>query len=249
MSDAFELAGQIRKALTTITKHWNDTLEPVRRAPGSHVKTSKTPPLPISADILDKRAMCRSRMAGWCLVVIDDRDLHTERLSGLDIFAMSDLLTRHADWLGSHEAAADVVDELEASARDIRGIAVPHRKDWQSLGACPLEVDTEDGPVICGGQVRAYPDADPKCQSCGIEGVTSWWEKVMFKDPELTRLLTAADLVTFIHAQFGRVVTQVAIRQWVARGVITKASTDDKGRTLYDRGAVAYSLERRKILA
>ena len=71
----------------------------------------------------------------------------------------------------------------------------------------------------------------------------------MFKDPELTRLLTAADLVTFIHAQFGRVVTQVAIRQWVARGVITKASTDDKGRTLYDRGAVAYSLERRKILA
>ena len=71
----------------------------------------------------------------------------------------------------------------------------------------------------------------------------------MFADPELRKLLTADELVMFIHKQFGRPVTKVAIRQWVARGIITKADTNDKGQTLYDRGAVAYSLERRKILA
>lgn len=240
---------RILKALKTIIENYDATLEPVRRAPGSRVDTSHEAPLPISADVLDKRAMCRSRMAGWCLVVIEDRDLHTEHLSGLDVFGMADLLKRHADWLGGHEAAAEVVDELEASARDLRGIAVPYRKDWQSLGACPLEVDSTDGPVLCGGQVRAYPDKDPKCQSCDVEAVTTWWEQRMFTDPELRKLLTADELVMFIHKQFGRPVTKVAIRQWVARKIIAKADTDDKGRTLYDKGAVAYALERRKILA
>jgi len=240
---------RILKALKTILDHYDATLEPVRRAPGSRVDTSHEAPLPISADVLDKRAQCRMRLASNCLMVITERDLHTEGLSGHDVPAMCDLLRRHADWLSTHESADVVVWDLEASAKDLRGIAAPYRKDWQNLGACPLEVDSENGLVVCGGQVRAYPDKDPKCQSCGEEAVTTWWEERMFADPELRKLLTADELVTFIHKQFGRPVTKVAIRQWVARGIITKADTNDKGQTLYDRGAVAYSLERRKILA
>jgi len=250
-------AAQIRKALADIERHYDDTLDPARRASGSHVLTSIVDaPLPISADILDKRAHCRARMTYWCIVVIRDRDLHTERLSGFDVPAMADLLRRHSDWLGEQDGLIDRLgrvqhpaSELEQCASDLRGIAAPYRRDWHPLGTCPLEVDSEDGPVICGGQVRAYPDKDPFCDTCGTVAVTSWWEKVMFDDPELTRLLTAAELVLFVHNQFGKVVTEVCIRQWIKRGIITRAGSDDKGRTLFDKGAVAYAIERRKILA
>ena len=240
---------KIRRALGSILMTWDETLKPVRRGETSRVDTSKEAPMPISAHILDVRAMCCSRMAGWCLVVIEDRDLHTEHLSGLDVRAMADLLVRHSDWLGDHEAAAEVVDELETSARDLRQIVAPHDREWMSLGPCPLHVDSPDGPVLCDGQVRAYPDADPYCDGCGIEAVTGWWEQQMFTDPELRKLLTADELVTFIHKQFGRPVTKVVIRQWVARKIITKADTNERGQSLYDKGAVAYALQRRKVLA
>ena len=248
MSD--DPAARIRKALGSIVKHWDATLEPVRRAPGSHVKTSREPPLPISADVLDKRAMCCSRMAGWCLVVIEDRDLHTEHLSGLDVFAMADLLKRHCDFLGEHQAVADVVAELEASARDIAGLSAPRRREWMSLGTCPLVGEVEGEPTPCLGTIRAYPDADPYCDGCGIVAVVSWWERMQFPEmDELSRLATARELVAFIHKQFGQRVQEPTIRKWVERGWITVAGCDDKGRTLYDKGAVAYAVTRRKVVA
>ena len=251
-------ARQIRKALMTITRHWDDTLEPVRRAPGSHVQTSKEAPLPISAHVLDVRAQCRSRMASDCLMVITERDLHTEHLSGFDIVAMADLLMRHSDWLGQHEAAAIVVWELEASADDLKGIAAPHRKDWMSLGICPLTVEAAvvvDGEdtlevVGCTGTIRAYPEADPYCDVCGIVAVVSWWEKMQFPEMDvMARLVTAPELVEFVHQQFGQRIQEPTIRKWVERGWITIASHDDKGRILYDKAAVAYAVTRRKVVA
>lgn len=246
MSDCYK---QILRALADIGKHYDDTLEPVRRAPGSHVKASKEPPLPISAHVLDVRAMTCSRLAGWSLMVIDERDLHTEHLSGTDVRAMCDLLRRHADWLSEHEAAADVVAELEGSARDLTGIAAPHRKDWMSLGICPLFVERDGEPVGCTGTIRAYPDCDPYCDGCGTKAVVTWWERMQFPDAELSRLLTAPELVLFVHKQFGRVIVEATIRQWVRQNVIAKAGTDDKGRSLYDKASVAYALERRRVLA
>jgi len=251
-------AAKIRRALGSILMCWEDSLEPVRRSAGSHVKTSREPPLPISAHILDVRAQTRARMAGACHMVIQERDLHTEHLSALNVIAMADLLDRHADWLATCRCPEVVAAELEKSARDLRAITTPYRKDWQSLGTCPLTVEVvvevEGKDVLevqgCTGTIRAYGgDTDPYCDGCGVQAVTTWWEQRMFTDPELRRLLTAAELVTFIHAQFGRPVTQVAIRQWIRRGIITKADTNDKGQTLYDKGAVAYALQRRKVVA
>jgi len=249
MSDTPDNANLIRRALHDIERHYDDTLEPVRRAPGSHVKVSKEPPLPISAHVLDVRAMCCSRLASWSLLVIEERDLHTERLSGLDVPAMCDLLHRHADWLGEHEAADDVVTELESSARDLAGITTPHRKEWMSLGTCPLVIEKDGEPTGCTGTIRAYPECDPYCDGCGTEAVVTWWERMQFPDAELSRLLTAHELVLFVHKQFGRVIAEVTIRQWVRQNVITKAGTDDKGRSLYDKASVAYALERRRVLA
>jgi len=246
----FELAGQIRKALLKITEHYDDTIQPARRAPGSHVKTSKEAPLPISADILDKRMQCRARLAKWCWVTIRDRDLHTENLSVWDVPGMCDLLQRHADWLSETEDGPLAQWELEASARDLRGIAVPHRKDWMSLGICPLIIDAEGEPVGCTGTIRAYPEADPYCDSCGTVAVVSWWEKMQFPEMDyMARLVTAPELVEFVHQQFGQRIQEPTIRKWVERGWITVASHDDKGRILYDKAAVAYAVTRRKVVA
>ena len=249
MSDARAAATRIRKALLTIQTSYPKTLQPVRRATGSHATAAAFPSLPISATILDIRAVTRNRLATECLYVIAGRDLHTENLSGGDVPAMTDLHMRHSEWMGEQASAPIAVANLEASASELCGIASTHPRDFMSLGACPLQVDVEGELTPCTGTVRAYPGHDPKCDACGVDAITSWWETMMFTDPQVTRLLTCPDLVLFIHKQFGRVVTEVAIRQWVSRGIITKAGTDVDGRTLYDRGAVAYSLERRRILA
>jgi len=251
-------ARQIRKALLKITEHYDDTLDPARRAPGSHVKTSKDAPLPISADILDKRMQCRTRLAKWCWVVIRDRDLHTENLSVWDVPGMCDLLQRHSDWLSETEDGPLALWELEASARDLRGIAVPHRRDWMSLGICPLtvevvvEVDGKDTLEVvgCAGTIRAYPEADPYCDSCGVTAVVSWWEKMQFPEMDyMARLVTAPELVEFVHQQFGQRIQEPTIRKWVERGWISVAAHDDKGRILYDKAAVAYAVTRRKVVA
>jgi hypothetical protein len=255
-----DIGRQIRKALLKILEHFDATLEPVRRGIGSHVQTSGEAPMPISAHVLDTRAMCRSRLAGWSLLVIEERDLHTEGLSGLDVDAMCDLLMRHADWLGDHEAGEVALDEIETSARDLAAIAAPRRREWMSLGICPLMIEhppvcigevlgeplmREVEPTPCGGTVRAYPDPekDPYCDGCGTEAVTDWWERAMFGS-EVSRLVTASELVVIIHREFGKVIKVPTIRKWVERGIIGTSGQDEQGRTLFDRGSVAYALAR-----
>ena len=238
MSDT-DLTSRILKALGSILMCWEDTLEPVRRAPGGHATVAAFAPLPVSAHILDVRAQTRARMAGACRMVIDERDLHTEHLSGFDVIAMADLIDRHAEWLAQHQAAAVVVSELEASASELRAISAPHRKEWQSLGTCPLTIEVEGEHVGCTGTIRAYPDADPYCDGCRVEAVVAWWEREQFPEMGVMhRLVTAPELITFIHQQIGRRVAAVTIRQWLNKGIIESPSKDSAGRNLYDKREV-----------
>jgi hypothetical protein len=244
--DPRELAKRIRKALLAITKHYDSCLTPVRRAPGSHASAAAFASLPISATILDDRAQCRTRLAYWCDQVIRARDLHTEHLSFHDVAAMCDLLQRHSDWLGETVGAAIAMWELEDSAGDLRSIAVSHRRDWMPLGPCPLVNESEDGePEPCTGTVRAYPTCDPYCDVCETSAVVTWWEHQMFGDTQPTNLVTAPALVLAIHREFGQVIKEATIRQWVTRGVIETKGKDSAGRSLYDRVDVAYALARR----
>jgi len=232
-------ATQIRRALGSILMCWDDTMKPARRGEGSHVKTSKEPPMPISAHVLDVRAMCRARLGGWVRVILEEQDLKTVFYSS-DVPALVDFLDTHADWLGDFEAGPDAAYEIDLSAQELRAIVTPHVKEWMKIGTCPLKYADEDGEqVVCGGQVRAYPDRDPKCQKCGIDGVVDWWERVMF--PELGimhKFVTAPELIVFLHRQIGRRVAAVTIRQWVTKGIIETAGKDPSGRNLYDKREV-----------
>jgi hypothetical protein len=184
---------------------------------------------------------------GWARVIVDDRELIHHLPSGTDTMGLCVLIERHARWLSGHEAGEDAADELRGWAGKVRAAAVPQRREWMPLGTCPLEVGTEGEAVICGGQVRAYPDRDPVCMRCGTDGVASWWERAMFPDAEVSTLVTADELVLVLHRAFGgSPVKPTTIRQWIARGVIKPSGKDDKGRTLFNRSYVVRTLAERQ---
>ena len=107
------------------------------------------------------------------------------------------------------------------------------------IGTCPRDVGQGE-PKVCGGKVTAWPeftdhDADPwaTCARCGERAVASVWERWMF--PEVAsevamrdRTLTAEEVITLAHRQFGRPVTKQAIWHWVARDQLSPVDPDAK---------------------
>ena len=197
---------------------------------------------------------------GWARVIVEDRPLTKAVPDGRDTLALVELLTRHARWFSGHAAVGDCLGELEDAAMRLRSVVIPRRREWMSIGECPLEwPDTEGVGRACGGQVRAWPapeDArlgeglmrDPTCQQCGTEASVGWWETHMFPDAETRRLLTAEGVVTFVHSQYGEAIERATVRKWVSRGILNSSGTDDKGRALYGREHVVFAMRKREQL-
>jgi hypothetical protein len=238
-----DVAGRIHLALIAIKDHYDTCLEPVRRAPGSHVQTTRVAPVPISSLVIDARANCRATLAYWVVFVIQGQDLHTEHLTRFDVPGMVEMLTRHVDWLGSTARGEEALEQLRLSAHELTRIAVPEDRDWMPLGPCPLVFEiaaTEDGqaftlPVPCLGTIRAYPSCDPYCDACLTSGIVQWWERQMFGDLEPLKAITAPELVLAIHREYGRLYSEITIRTWERRKLIRSVGKDTGGRNLYNR--------------
>jgi len=205
--------------------------------------------------IVSLRRHAADILNGWSRVVMEDRPVRTALPDGSSVPSMAAFLVVHAQWMSGHESAEDCRDELGKVASKVKAITSPTRKEWISLGSCPIETefDPERGIEVCAGQVRAWPRAEDregevmaKCQRCGTEAVASWWERQMFTDPELRQWLTDAELVPFLHSTFGIVVKENTIRQWVRRDVLKPSGQDDHGRRLFNREAVVYAMDRRQ---
>lgn len=225
---------------------------------------------------LSLRRLVTGHLNGWCRAVVEDRIMPTlsdkssrevsEYLTkvlpnGHHVIGMCAFLERHAQWMSGHEAAEDMAAEVEDDARKVKAVTQPERREWISLGSCPqeIEAETDDGLVMqtCAGQVRAWPretDEDgqvmARCRRCGVEAVASWWERQMFDDAELKVTLTDAEVVTFVHRAYGKVITQATVRQWVKRKIIQPSDTVD-GRRVFDRHALVWALdlkERREVM-
>jgi hypothetical protein len=140
-------AGRITTALHTISDCYDDTLEPARRGNGSHVLTSMVnPPLPVSADVLDKRAKAHERLAWWALQTMRGQHLH--RLVTIEVKALCAYLTKHADYVAQWPKA---LADLEGSAADLGTIAAQNAPRHQDVGHCP---GTTNG-LPCKGMVTA----------------------------------------------------------------------------------------------
>jgi hypothetical protein len=193
---------------------------------------------------IDMRREVTLALNSWARVIVDDRNLTHALPLGTDTLGLVALIERHAQWFSGHEAAPDAVDELHSWAGRVKAAATPQRRDWMPLGTCPLEIEQHGEPLgVCGGQVRAYPGHDPRCQKCGTEADVAWWERVMFPDVELSQLVTADELVLVLHRAFGGTpVKPTTIRQWISRKVIEPSGKDDNGRTLFNRAYVVRTL-------
>lgn len=272
MTQTQHLEQRITEALVTIRREWGHMMPtgpaPIRYGVGRAAQITADDHAETGADIDATTALVSLRrevvdtLNGWSRLVMDDRPVTKALPDGMSALSMCAFLERHAQWASGHEAAEDMAGEVSALARKVKAVTQPQRREWINLGSCPLEVeaDTDEGlaMVTCNGQVRAWPretDDDgqvmARCRRCGIEAVTSWWESRMFDDAELKVMLTAEEVVTFVHRAYGKVIKSVTVRQWDKRGVIEPAGHDDKGRRLYAREALVWALdlkERREVM-
>lgn len=272
LTETQALEDRITRALVTIRREWPHMLPtgpaPIRYGVGRQAQITADDHAETGADIdagtrlVSLRREVTDTLNGWSRLAMEDRPVTKALPDGSSAVSMATFLERHAQWMSGHEAAEDMAGEVEALARTVKAHTQPQRREWMSLGSCPLEIeaDTDDGlaMVTCRGQVRAWPRAEDRdgevmarCRRCGEEAVTSWWEARMFDDPELKVLLTAEEVVGFVHRAYGRVIQAATVRQWDKRGAIEPAGHDDKGRRLYAREALVWALdlkERREAL-
>lgn len=264
LTDTQRLAADITQAMTSLQRDWPHMIrEGETQAPGmasrSGVLLDDHDPRDNDQNRITKtlslRRLAQDQLADWCALVIEDKPVTNGATvpCGTDVPGMAAFIARHADWLSGHEAAEDCRDEIQALARDCHQIVNPARKEWMSLGSCPLEVefDPANGAETCSGDVRAWPRAEDRdgeveaeCQRCGQTAVASWWESQMFANEELKVLLTAAEVVTFIHRAFRKAVDRTTVQRWETRGLITASGVDDKGRKVYNRDTLVWSLQR-----
>lgn len=259
-----QLEDRITQALVTIRREWPHMM-PVGapgRAPGGPGQAARitaddhskaTTDIDPATRLVSLRREVVDCLNGWSRVVMEDRPVTKALPDGRSAVSMGTFLERHAQWMSGHRAAEDMADEVATLARKVKAFTQPQRREWINLGSCPLEIedDTDDGlaMVTCGGQVRAWPrhtdeggQVMARCRRCGTEAVASWWERRMFDDAELKVTLTDAEVVTFVHRAYGRVITQATVRQWVKRKILSPSGTVD-GRRVFDRHALVWALD------
>lgn len=204
--------------------------------------------------LVSLRREVQDTLNSWSRIVVTDRPVTKAIPAGRDVPGMCVFLERHAQWMSGHETAHDMADEVEALADQIDRLVSPRVKEWVSLGSCPIEIEKyEDGQLIqreCAGKVRARPraagatgEAEADCSRCGTTRTTSWWESMMFDDPEVRKMLTYSDIATLAHHLLGHAVPKDTVKKWARRGIITPSGErDNQGRVLFARDAVVYAV-------
>ncbi|MEP7194602.1 MAG: hypothetical protein ABI903_17275 [Actinomycetota bacterium] len=163
-------AGRIRTALTGINAAWSATLNPARRASGSHAMTSLVnPPLPIPASVLDDRAKAHDVLAHWSLTVMRGRRLH--RVGAAGVPALCGFLWIHAAWLADYPKA---LADLESSAAALGQIAADNAPHRFKVGNCPGTTNDLPCPGAVKATVRADDDLLPSVLTCSGTPVHSW---------------------------------------------------------------------------
>ena len=171
------LEDAIRGACFAIAADYADSLDGprpqtvgARPAPGSR--------MPIGAPVLDVRAQACARLAGWALLIIEERDLHTH-LEGSDVVALCRFVETHAGWLAHHMAGPDASAELADSARKIATLVTGARIRRFWVGQCPAHDTSDLGErVECAGDLYAMLRSDdsllPSAVRCSLDPLHEW---------------------------------------------------------------------------
>ena len=254
-------------ALGTIEALWEKMLTPPSPRPGPRSRSGgalldddseaddDTPRLVLLVDV---RASVNAVLNGWCRVVIEDHDVEHGIPGGLDVPAMCAFLRRWSHLMAEHEAAEDMLEEVDRCAKLCTVFAPPSQHaptDWapsprtMKLGACPLvwqDPQTADDRQ-CPGTLRGDEDGWVSCDSCGTRAVMGWWEQQLYGEDGLAPM-TLDGVRTYLHREHGIRLTRRGLQSWVDRGHLVASGTDGSS-ALYDVGAVEAAVTRRQRVA
>lgn len=263
---AQQIEGRVIACVATIRDLWDDMLTPIVEPPAWRPRTTTTGTGallddhdPSAADtpratlIVSIRGEVMHTLRAWCNIITDDHRVTHGVPSGVDVPGMADYIARWAPRMAEHDAARELLDELDDCATAVRRCARPERDTTLYLGPCPIEhTDPDTGHGIdCGGPVRTidpdhttYPDeqAEARCKRCGTRAVVSYWDHLM--NPGATRdmgdrPLTADQVIALARSQYGRHLTRGGIRVWVHRGRMSPIDPTDPVHTYRTRDVVA----------
>lgn len=254
---------KLLSALGTIESLWEEMLTPPAR--GRTAATSgdgvlladdseSTADMPRTVVVINARMeVCRS-LVRWVSEIVDQHDVQYGQPDVHDAIEMARFLRRWRAQAVELDDGEELVDEVESCASVVTRCARPQRRQWLSLGPCPLEYEhpEEEEKQRCPGEVRSYGSVEgdegqswATCSACSTKAVASWWEEMMFGTAN-SEPLTTDQVITFVHRAYGRLVKRTTIQMWVTRGDLASCGKDDQGRRLYDRTAVAWAMERQE---
>ena len=244
MTTTREVEEGIIWAVDTIRQHWDATLDPglpsgsvAARTPGRGVLADDDDPTDADMSTLDRQINLRLEVImmlnSWSRVVVEERDLTKALPDGMSAKSMCEFLSRHARWMSGHQAGPDCADELGQWANRVRREAVPRRKDWVTVGRCPVTIAADGYSVACNTPVKIHLERATaiRCQGCGTEDTFDGWvlRMVGSEGP-----YTAEQLLPVLHRRKGIVVKPSTLRQWTHRHGFPTHGSNDRGQTLYD---------------
>jgi hypothetical protein len=261
MMKPYDVARQIRDSLAEIVELYDEVLEPQRATSGIKLPTiavegekmryagraMRHSPPPISAAILDARRACHVDLLHFARAVLDvcvdiNGDPIRTHIDHTSVAALCDFLDTWAFPLASidPQVGGDCARVTARHATKLLATAYPERRDWITIGDCPLDIlDPAGERVTCNGQVRAWADRQfVTCPKCGREDTLDWWISHILGNPEAKPLVTTDELISIVARELNRVLTHDQIRQWATRAKIPRSGRDDKGRVLYDHRIV-----------
>lgn len=249
-----QIEGRLTAALRAIESAWDQMLEPTARTyRGSehHNGSGRTQldddeeeavsDLPRVDIVVDIRRNVALTLAGWCRIIIEDHNVHHGIPNGHDVPGMCTFLNRWRAQIAEHDAAEDILSEIEDCDHACNHAAYPTKgAAGLVLGECrePLGEGIECGtPVrVVQADMEGRDAGEIRCRGCGTRDVIEGW---LLRIVGSEGPFTANQLIPLLHRRLGLRVTNDQLRQWVSRGIIGGA-IDEHGQRIYHQGAALY---------
>jgi hypothetical protein len=194
--------------------------------------------LPLDLGATARLDAVQNELGGWARITLDERQGQPFAPGPVDpIIHAAYCLAANLEWWRHRPAVAELLGDIEACARVVRGIARgPAERLY--LGTCGARVTwDDDGNEIprdtpCAGDVYAHQGAtDGMCRACQARWTVT--TRRAWLDGEVRQRNFRAAHIAEAHG-----VNVNTIRTWHARGLLAAHGEDRDGRPLFNVGEV-----------